>query len=121
LRVLVVDDDDNAAQSLALLLSTAGQEVRVANDGPAALAAVAEWAPQVVLLDIALPGMDGLELARQLRARPGGAALRLVALTGLSEPADRQRGLEAGLDAYLIKPASPEELLQAVCPAPATP
>jgi CheY-like chemotaxis protein len=121
LRVLIVDDNDNAAQSTALLLRCAGLEARVANDGPAALAAAREWAPQAVLLDIGLPGMDGLEVARQLRAGPAGAALRLVALTGLSDPADRQRALEAGVDEYLIKPAPPGELLRAVSPAECAP
>src|SRR5262245_36800519 len=105
---------------MALLLRCTGQEVRVANDGAAALAAVGEWAPHVVLLDIGLPGMDGVEVARRLRSWPGGASLRLVALTGLSGPADRQRGLDAGVDEYLIKPVPPEELLRALCPAEST-
>jgi len=120
LRVLIVDDNDNAAQSTALLLRCAGLEVRVVNDGPAALAA-AEWPPQVVVLDIGLPGMDGLEVARRLRAGPAGAALRLVALTGLTDPADRQRALEAGVDEYLTKPAPPDELMRAVSPAGCAP
>lgn len=117
LQVLVVDDNDNAAQSMALLLRCAGHEVVVANTGPAAVEAVGGWAPHVVVLDIGLPGMDGVEVARLLRSGPGGQALRLIALTGLSDPADRQRGLEAGIDVYLIKPVPPEELLEVLWPA----
>lgn len=114
LCVLVVDDNDNAAQSMALLLRSRGLEVQVANDGPAALAAAAARPPDVVLLDIGLPDMDGLEVARELRARPGGAAMRLVALTGRADPADRQRGLDAGVNLYLVKPVPPDELLAAL-------
>ncbi len=112
-RILVVDDNSDVAEGLALLLQVQGHEVRVVQDGPSALSEQTTWKPDVVFLDICLPCMDGWEVARQLRAR-AGATLRLVALTGHSEEEDRRRALEAGFDDYLVKPATPEELRQAL-------
>jgi CheY-like chemotaxis protein len=111
--ILVVDDNTDTAESLALLLRIHGYEVRVVNDGPSALAEAAARLPCVVLLDINLPGMDGFETARLLRAQAGNS-LRLVALTGCSREEDRRRGQEAGFDAYLIKPAEIEDLERAL-------
>jgi PAS domain S-box-containing protein len=109
-RVLVVDDNHDAADSLALLLRLAGQEVRVAYDGPSALAAAREFAPALVLLDIGMPGMDGYEVARRLRQLPGQERVLLAALTGWGQEEDRRRSLEAGFDRHLVKPLEPEEL-----------
>jgi CheY-like chemotaxis protein len=87
-----------------------GQDVRVALDGPRALAAAAEFAPDVVLLDIGLPVMDGYELARRIRALPELHDMRLVALTGYGTDSDRARSLEAGFDEHLVKPLKLERL-----------
>ncbi len=110
-RVLVVDDNADAADTLAALLHGRGHAVRVARDGDAALLAAREFGPEVVLLDIGLPGMDGYAVARALRAAPGGGGLRLVALTGYGRDEDRRRSSEAGFDEHLVKPVAPEVLL----------
>jgi signal transduction histidine kinase/CheY-like chemotaxis protein len=110
LRVLVVDDNVDAAQSLAVLLNLWGHEVCTAHDGAAALEAAQAWQPEVVLLDIGLPGMDGYEVARRLRAAQGPARPLLVALTGYAQEEDRRRSREAGFDRHLVKPADPETL-----------
>jgi CheY-like chemotaxis protein len=90
-------------------LKTWGHEVHVAHDGPAALEAAQSHAPEVVLLDIGLPGMDGHEVARRLRAAsPNG--LEIVALTGYGQEEDRSRSREAGFDDHLVKPVDPEDL-----------
>ncbi len=103
-KILVVEDNADAADTLAEYLGALGHDVRVAPDGRTALGAVAEGAPDVVLLDIGLPGIDGYEVARRLRARDGGARLLLVALTGYGQPEDRARSRAAGFDLHLTKP-----------------
>jgi CheY-like chemotaxis protein len=111
-RILVVDDNVDAATSLARLLSRLmGQEVRVAHDGPTALEIAEEFRPEVVLLDIGMPGMDGNEVARRLRERPEFEETLLVALTGWGQEADVERSRAAGFDHHLVKPASPEAIL----------
>jgi signal transduction histidine kinase/ActR/RegA family two-component response regulator len=119
-RVLVVDDNRDAAESLALLLGVAGHEARVSHDGPSALAAAAEFRPDAVLLDIGLPGMDGYEVARRLRAETDTGRALLVALTGYGQEEDQRRALAAGFDHHLIKPADLDALtaLLASVPAP---
>jgi DNA-binding response OmpR family regulator len=113
-RILVIDDSNEAAESLALLLRLHGHDVRVAHDGPAGLAEADAWPPEVVLLDIGLPGgMDGYETARRLRAHRG-ESVRLVALTGCSDAEDDQRAQTAGFDLYLVKPAELADLRRAV-------
>jgi PAS domain S-box-containing protein len=109
-RVLVVDDSADAALSLAKLLRQRGHEVRVAHDGPSALAAARGDPPEVAFLDIGLPGMDGCELARRLRQEPRLRGALLVALTGWGQEEDRQRTRAAGFDHHLTKPADPEAL-----------
>jgi PAS domain S-box-containing protein len=109
-RVLVVDDNTDAADSLALLLRLAGQDVRAAYDGPSALALAGEFRPELVFLDIGMPGMDGYEVARRLRQQPGVDGLTLVALTGWGQEEDRDRSREAGFDLHLIKPVEPGAL-----------
>ncbi len=110
-RVLVVDDNADAANSLARLLTRLyGQDVRVSNDGASALEAAEEFRPEVVLLDIGMPEMDGYEVARRLRSRPGFEQTLLVALTGWGQQSDRRRSAEAGFDRHLVKPVDPELL-----------
>ena len=105
-RILVVDDNRDAADSLAMLLDRAGNETRTAYDGAAAVDAAALFRPQVVLLDIGLPTIDGYEAARQIRDQPWGADMALVALTGWSQDEHRQKSKAAGFDAHLVKPAN---------------
>jgi signal transduction histidine kinase len=104
LRVLVVDDNVDAAVMLAMLLEANGHQVQVEYDPLEALAATLANPPQVCLLDIGLPGIDGLELARRLRARPGTAHALLIAITGYGQESDRQQILQAGFDHHLVKP-----------------
>jgi CheY-like chemotaxis protein len=113
-RVLVVDDNDDAAQATAVLLELAGHEVKAVADGIDALASAPVFAPHVVLLDIGLPGMNGYDVARALRALPETSASCLIALTGYGQPTDRRRASEAGFDHHLTKPADPDELLRVV-------
>ena len=104
-RVLVVDDNRDAADTLSMLLEFMGsKEVKVCNDGPAALAAMETFRPDVVLLDIGMPGMDGNEVARRIRQQPQFASTRLVALTGWGQDEDRRRTQESGFDHHLTKP-----------------
>jgi len=105
MRILVVDDNHDAADSLGMVLRALGADVRIANDGPAALAAFASDTPEIVLLDIGMPGMDGYEVARALRARFPGRTASLVALTGWGQDDDRRRTAAAGFDHHLVKPA----------------
>jgi len=104
-RVLVVDDNHDAADSLGMLLQFLGAEVMVVHDGPAALAAMKSFAPAVVLLDLGMPGMNGLEVARRMRDDPAMRGMTLVALTGWGQREDRRRTAEAGFDYHLVKPA----------------
>jgi signal transduction histidine kinase/HAMP domain-containing protein len=113
-RVLLVDDNADAADTLAELMHEAGHEVCIAGDGPAALAALDRFTPEIALLDIGLPGMDGYELAGRLRADPRVLGLRLVALTGYGREADRARALASRFDEHLVKPVAPERLLEVV-------
>jgi PAS domain S-box-containing protein len=111
-RILAVDDNRDAVESLARLLRLAGHEVQLAIDGPSALEAAAAYRPEVVLLDIGLPGMSGHDVARQLRATPEGRGLLLVAVSGWGQEDDRRRSREAGFDHHLVKPVDPDALRQ---------
>jgi PAS domain S-box-containing protein len=110
LRILVVDDNVDAADSIAMLLSMEGHETRAVNTARAALLTVPEFKPEVVLLDIGLPEMDGYEVARRLRAQNGRHRMRLVAVTGYGQPADRRRAHAAGFDEHMVKPVEPTAL-----------
>ncbi|MCI0642165.1 MAG: PAS domain S-box protein [Gemmataceae bacterium] len=110
LHVLVVDDNVDQADSAALLLRMSGHEVRVAYSGPAALEAAIEYRPDIVLMDIGLPGMDGYEVARHLRQQPALKDTMLVAVTGYGQESDRRRSQEARFDHHLVKPVNPQEL-----------
>lgn len=105
LRVLVVDDNADAAQSLGLLLEASGHDVRTAYDGLTALATALEFRPDVVLLDIGLPGIDGYEVASRLRKLPAFSQVVLVALTGYGQETDKQRSEASGFNHHLVKPA----------------
>ena len=115
-RVLVVDDNVDAADSVAEAIRESGDDVAVVHDGTSALAEAHAFCPSVVVLDLDLPGIDGYEVARRLRAEDSLHALRLVALTGYGQQADKKRADDAGFDAYLVKPASFEELDAAMGP-----
>jgi signal transduction histidine kinase len=108
-RVLVVDDSADAAESLAILLRMKGHEVRTAHDGREALKAVNGFRPEVVFLDIGLPGMSGYDVARRLREQPDAGSMRLVALSGYGG-GESDRSKEAGFEAHLVKPCRIEEL-----------
>jgi signal transduction histidine kinase/ActR/RegA family two-component response regulator len=110
LRVLVVDDNADAAQMLAALLEVQGHDVSVEYDARGALARAQDEHPDVLLLDIGLPDMDGYELARRLRAQPENAGATLVALTGYGQNQDRAEAQQAGFDHYLVKPADLNEV-----------
>ena len=119
MRILVVDDNIDAADSTAMLLSLDGYETHSVHSARAALEAVTAIKPDVVLLDIGLPEMDGYDVARQLRALSDGASATLIALTGYGQPSDRERATEAGFDQFLVKPVEPavlNGLLQALRP-----
>ncbi len=118
LRVLVVDDRRDATLILGTLLRTIGHDVRTASDGPSALAAALDYRPDVVLSDIGLPGMSGLEVAKQIRQQPSLQGIVLVAMTGYGEEADRQRSFEAGFDHHLVKPADIRVLQEVLATVP---
>jgi two-component system CheB/CheR fusion protein len=109
-RVLVVDDNRDAGEALALLIGTLGHQVRVLDDGTEALGVSAQWRPDVMLLDIGLPGMDGFEIARRLRGMPELKDMCLIACTGYGGDDHRRLMTEAGFDGYLIKPVEVAEL-----------
>jgi PAS domain S-box-containing protein len=110
LKILVVDDNVDAADSIAILLSMEGHQTQTVNNAHDALIAATEFRPDVVLLDIGLPEMDGYEVARRLRAENAIENLRLVAVTGYGQPADRARAQAAGFDKHLVKPVEPAAL-----------
>jgi len=105
-----VDDNVDGARTLALLLQLTGHEVATAHDGVAALEAARNWRPEIILLDIGLPGLDGYEVARQLRQDAELRDVLLFALTGYGCDNDRRRAWEAGFNAHLVKPVDMDEL-----------
>lgn len=105
-RILVVDDETDVSLTMKLLLEICGQVVRVADDGPAALALVRSFAPDVVLLDLAMPEMDGLAVARQIRAMADIEQPTIVAVTGHGQLGYRRATLAAGFDHHLVKPVT---------------
>ena len=106
-RILVVDDHQDSTDSLALFLRLRGHEVRTANDGPSALDEIERYHPDVVFLDLGLPGMSGYDVARRVRMMSDPGSLRLVAVTGYGTDADRQKTRDAGFDVHLAKPVDP--------------
>src|SRR5262245_1511429 len=117
-RVLIVDDHPDAAASLALLLRLAGNESRAVHDGLTALDEAERFRPDVVLLDIGMPQMDGYETCRRLRGQPWGGAMRVIAPTGWSREQEGARTREAGFDGHLVKPVDPPTLMRVIAEAP---
>jgi signal transduction histidine kinase/ActR/RegA family two-component response regulator len=109
-KILVVDDSADGARSLSMLLEILGHQVRTVHDGPSALAEARKFIPEIVLMDIGLPGMDGFEVARRMRQHLGMKGSTLVAITGYGQDEDRRRSHEAGFDAHLVKPIDPKDL-----------
>jgi CheY-like chemotaxis protein len=120
-RVLVVDDNHDSADMLAALLRALDHEVRTAYDGTAALRSANEWHPEIVMLDIGLPGKNGYEVAQEMRRTLEPQPLVLVAFTGYGQDEDRRRVREAGFDHHLVKPVDPaalEAIIEAAAQAP---
>ena len=112
MRVLVVDDNVDAAKILEMLVQESGHLVRMAHTGPTALAAALDYRPDVMLLDIGLPELDGFEVAKRIRQEPLLHDIVLVAMTGYGQESDRQHSQEAGFDHHLVKPADFEKVRQ---------
>jgi CheY-like chemotaxis protein len=111
LRVIVIEDNRATADSLRELLDLSGHEVRVAYDGHDGVRAAREWPPEVVLCDIGLPGLDGYGVAAALRAHPGTARARLIAITAYGSDEARRRSREVGFERHFVKPVDPIVLL----------
>ncbi len=109
-RVLIVEDNPDAQEALTCLLKLWGHEVRVADDGSAGIEAAISWRPEVALIDLGLPSVDGYEVARQVRTALGLASPLLIALTGYGAPEQRSQALAAGFDLHIVKPVEPERL-----------
>ena len=109
-RILVVDDNVDAADSLGMVLELLGNEVRTAHDGEAGVEAAGGFRPDVVLMDIGMPRLNGYEAARRMREQSWGEGLFLVALTGWGQDEDRRRSASAGFDHHLVKPVAPATL-----------
>ncbi len=109
-RLLIVDDLRDSADTLAMLMRIHGHEAETAYDGEAAVAAAERFRPDVVLLDLGMPGLDGYGACRRIRSQPWGRGILLVALTGWGQEADRRRTEEAGFDHHLVKPVDPAAL-----------
>jgi CheY-like chemotaxis protein len=120
-RILVVDDHPDSAESLVLLLRLKGHDVFLAHDGPAALEEFTRASPELVLLDIGLPGLDGYEVARRARVLDPERKCKLVALTGYGGDRERRLAREAGFDEHLVKPVSFDTLLALVAALPPRP
>ncbi len=116
-RVLIVDDNTDARVLLGDLLAMSGHEVKTAGDGPEALALLDTFDADVAVLDIGLPGMNGLELATKVRALRRGPSVRLLAMTGYGQPSDKAASREVGFDQHLVKPVDIDQLLELISSA----
>ena len=110
-RILLADDNRDAAESLAIILRLEGHEVDLAHDGASALRSFESRRPDVALLDIGMPGASGYDVARQIRSRPEGGNVLLIAITGWAQDSDRAQSRVAGFDHHLTKPVEPETLI----------
>ena len=108
--ILIVDDNPSNTKLLAFLLSTKGYEVRTAANADEALAVLAEWTPRLILMDIQLPGIDGLTLTRQLKADPRTSGIPIIAATAYAMKGDEERALQAGCSGYITKPIDTRQL-----------
>ena len=117
-RILVADDNNDALESLATLLQLSGHEVYTAANGAMALESAEAHRPEVALLDIGMPKLDGYEVARRIRAQPWGQRITLVALTGWGQDSDRRRSQEAGFDSHLVKPLDLDKLMELLAALP---
>jgi signal transduction histidine kinase/ActR/RegA family two-component response regulator len=113
-KVLLIDDNEDGRQTLATILAIHGHQVLEAGDGTRGIALAESGRPDVAVVDIGLPGIDGYEIARRLLAAPQTRHIRLIALTGFGQPEDRRRALDAGFDMYLVKPVEPARLVDAI-------
>lgn len=113
-RILVIDDNEDAAEMLLMVLEAAGHDVRVANDPPSALALLETFAPELAIVDIGLPVMDGYELAREMRARLGERTPMLIALSGYGQEEDKRKSLESGFVAHMVKPVNVAGLIELI-------
>jgi CheY-like chemotaxis protein len=111
-RVLLIEDNEDGREMMALMLEAKDYRVECAGDGIDGLRLAAEHHPDIALVDIGLPGIDGYEVARRMRSDPATAMVRLVALTGYGQESDRARALDAGFDAHLVKPVDLDLLMQ---------
>jgi CheY-like chemotaxis protein len=109
-RILVVDDNHDSALSMAMMLSIMGHETRTAHDGESAVTTAESFLPEVVLLDIGLPKMNGYEVAQRIREKPWGVSMFLIAVTGWGQDEDRERSSEVGLNLHMVKPVEPSAL-----------
>lgn len=109
-RVLVADDNADSAGSMAMILKILGHDARTAHDGLEVVAVATDFRPDVILLDIGMPELDGYEVCRRIRGEPWGSAISIIALTGWGSDDDRRRSLEAGFDHHLVKPVDPAEV-----------
>ena len=109
-RILVVDDNPDAALSLAMMLSMMGHDTRTAHDGEAAVTTAEAFRPQVVLLDIGLPKLNGYEVAQRIRQQEWGTSMFLVAVTGWGQDEDRRRSEDVGMNLHMVKPVEPSAL-----------
>lgn len=109
-KILVVDDNHDSALSMAMMLSIMGHDTRTAHDGESAVATAETFLPDVVLLDIGLPKLNGYEVAQRIREKSWGASMYLIAVTGWGQDEDRQRSSEVGLNLHMVKPVEPAAL-----------
>ena len=109
-KILVVDDNHDSALSLAMMLSIMGHDTRTAHDGESAVEVAESFQPEVILLDIGLPKLNGYEVAQRIRQQAWGASMYLIAVTGWGQDEDRQRSSEVGLNMHMVKPVEPSAL-----------
>ena len=113
-KILIVDDEENIVISLEFLIEQAGYELRIAKNGEEALAQVASFAPDLILLDVMMPKINGFEVCRRVRELPGGQHLKIIMLTAKGREVEITKGLALGADAYITKPFSTKELMAQV-------
>src|SRR5688572_19592318 len=120
-RILVVDDNHDSALSLAMMLSIMGHDTRTAHDGESAVETAESFLPEVMLLDIGLPKLNGYEVAQRIRAHAWGRSMFLIAVTGWGQEEDRQRSSEVGLNVHMVKPVEPAVLEKLLAELPQDP